>query len=286
VRTLKMQDAAAQLNVSPSALRSWERRFGYPVPTRTAGGHRHYAYGEIIALRDALEAGLSISSAIGRAREALIGTSPEALARVLSAYEFERADAAMEAALALRTLERAVEDVLLASMTELATRLPPGSAPWALAAGWADGWLRRARRMCPAPWSSVSVLIADATDYLDLDALYLRTLELLCLRGGMAVTTIPVDALVGIQDVLRAVEPDVLLVAGNAADQDAVARCIYTLQRALGRRTIAIYRRSGIASGLSQQSSLLADLPSHAHQQLLELATDKPRVLEPARGVA
>lgn len=287
MRTLKMQDAAALLNVSPSALRSWERRFGYPVPTRTAGGHRHYGYGEIIALRDALEEGLSISSAVGRAREALIGISPETLTRALIAYEFDRADAAMQAALALRALESAVEDILLASLTELARRTPPGSAPWALAAGWAGDWLRRARRLCPAPWGVTSLLVGDATHELDLDAMHLRGLELLCLRAGATVTTVPVDALIGIQDVVRTVEPRILLVAGSSAEQDTVARWVYTTQRALGGGMLARFRRDGNTPGLSPRTAVLAGSPTLAQQQLIEMAIGQTaHASVPTRGAA
>ena len=78
VRTLKTSEAAAVLNVSPNTLRAWERRFGYPKPQRTAGKHRLYTHGEVAALRDALQEGLSISSAISRARESL-GCGPRRL---------------------------------------------------------------------------------------------------------------------------------------------------------------------------------------------------------------
>ena len=71
VRTLKTSEAAALLNVSPNTLRAWERRFGYPQPQRSPGKHRLYTHGEVAALRDALQEGLSISSAVSRAREAL-----------------------------------------------------------------------------------------------------------------------------------------------------------------------------------------------------------------------
>jgi DNA-binding transcriptional MerR regulator len=278
MRTLTTQDAARQLNVSTSALRSWESRYGYPTPARTAGGHRHYAYGEILALRDALESGLSISSAVGRARETLIAISPQALTRALLAYEFEQADSAMEAALTLQTLERAIEDLLLAAMRELAASMPSGSAQWSLAATWADDWLRRARRLCRESWNRSSILIGDASAHRDMDALHLRALELFCLRGGLSVTTVPVDAPVGIHDVLRVVEPDVVVLAGSGAEPPVLARCVYALQQARPPRTMAIYRRRD--ASLPGHSITLADLPSQAHQQLLELTA------EPAREVA
>ena len=34
---IRTNAAAAMLGVSPNTLRSWERRFGYPEPRRTAG---------------------------------------------------------------------------------------------------------------------------------------------------------------------------------------------------------------------------------------------------------
>jgi MerR family transcriptional regulator, light-induced transcriptional regulator len=46
--------AAEMLGVSPSTLRTWERRLGYPQPARTPGNHRQYELNEIEALRDAL----------------------------------------------------------------------------------------------------------------------------------------------------------------------------------------------------------------------------------------
>src|SRR5919197_2502582 len=148
VRTLKTSEAAAVLNVSPNTLRAWERRFGYPKPQRSPGQHRLYTHGEVIALRDALQEGLSISSAISRAREALSSDS-NVLGSALAAFELDRADAAMEAALALRPVERAVEEILLPTLGELAERHGAGSAPWAFAARWAVDWLGRAQRLAP-----------------------------------------------------------------------------------------------------------------------------------------
>src|SRR5438046_10580899 len=92
VRTLKTSEAAALLNVSPNTLRAWERRFGYPRPQRSPGRHRLYTHGEVAALRDALQEGLSISSAVSRAREALTADT-SSLVGSLQAYELDRADA-------------------------------------------------------------------------------------------------------------------------------------------------------------------------------------------------
>ena len=66
---IRTNAAAAMLGVSPNTLRSWERRFGYPMPQRTEGGHRQFELGEIEALRQAFDETHNISSAISIARE-------------------------------------------------------------------------------------------------------------------------------------------------------------------------------------------------------------------------
>src|ERR1700735_5160841 len=121
MRYLKTSEAAALLNVSPNTLRAWERRFGFPKPQRSPGKHRLFTHGEVASLRDALQEGLSISSAVSRAREGL-ATDTNSLTGSRVSYEAERADAAMESALALRPLERSVEEVLLPSLEEIIRR--------------------------------------------------------------------------------------------------------------------------------------------------------------------
>ena len=48
--TERTNAAAEILGVSPNTLRSWERRFGYPKPQRTRGGHRQFDMVEIEAI--------------------------------------------------------------------------------------------------------------------------------------------------------------------------------------------------------------------------------------------
>ena len=51
---IRTNAAAVMLGISPNTLRSWERRYGYPVPKRTVGNHRNYELVELQTLRDAL----------------------------------------------------------------------------------------------------------------------------------------------------------------------------------------------------------------------------------------
>jgi DNA-binding transcriptional MerR regulator len=245
VRTLKTSEAAAVLNVSPNTLRAWERRFGYPKPQRSPGKHRLYTHGEIAALRDALQEGLSISSAISRARES-VSADTNVLVGALAAFELDRADAAMEAALALRSVERSVEEVLLPSLEEIAARHGADSAPWAFAARWADDWLHRALRLAPPSTRPQAVLIGDATrDELDPSRLALRALELFGTRSGMRVLTLPVTGVSGLGDVLAAFGPQAVVIAGDEVRDDDVARWAYRVRATAGALPVLLFRRGG-----------------------------------------
>jgi DNA-binding transcriptional MerR regulator len=269
MRTLKT-------NVSPNTLRAWERRFGYPKPQRSAGRHRLYTHGEVSALRDALQQGLSISSAVSRAREAL-STDTHTLVGALAAFELDRADAAMEAALALRSVERSVEEVLLRSLDQLATRHGVDSAPWAFAARWADGWLRRAQRLAPPPVRPLAVLVGDATqNELDPDALAVRAFELFCGRAGVQVMALPVRALSGLGEVVEALSPDGVVIAGGDVSDDDVARWAYRVRASVGALPMALYRRNQNERQLRTTGArVLPEEPFGAHRQLLALIDDQ-----------
>ena len=271
MRTLKTSEAAALLNVSPNTLRAWERRFGYPKPQRSVGKHRLYTHGEIAALRDALHEGLSISSAVSVAREAL-ASETHSLVGALSSLELDRADGAMEAALALRSLERAVEEVLLPSLSEVRQRHGADSAPWALAARWGNEWLRRAQRLAPPPTRPLTFLIGDASDgELDNDYAALRSLELFCARGGARVMGLPVRGLSGLGDVIGSMTPppSAIVIAGTGAEDDSVARWGYAARAAAGPLPISLFRRGGRADRMrSRGISVLSDKASVAQNEL------------------
>ncbi len=277
MRTLKTSEAAAMLNVSPNTLRAWERRFGYPKPQRSPGRHRVYTHGEVAALRDALQEGLSISSAVSRAREA-VSADTDVLVGALVSFELDRADGAMEAALALRSVERSVEEVLLPSLEELGERYGVDSAPWAFAANWADGWLRRAQRLAPPPVRDVHVLVGDATrDGLGPDALAVRALELFLWRSGARVLSLPVRGLAGLGDVLTAHRPHAVAIAGACVPDDDVARWAYQARTSAGPLPLALFRRPSRDRVRTTGARVLADEPFVAHRQLLTMVEEGPR---------
>jgi MerR family transcriptional regulator, light-induced transcriptional regulator len=272
MRYLKTSEAAALLNVSPNTLRAWERRFGFPKPQRSPGKHRLFTHGEVAALRDALQGGLSISSAVSRAREGLSADS-NSLVGALVSYEQERADAAIESALALRSVERSVEEVLLPSLDEIARRHTVDSAAWAFAAHWAGAWLRRATRFAPPPVRPVSILIGDASrDELDLDAPHIRAFELFCVRAGIKVLSLSARGVAGIGDAIAVHQPNLIVLAGGYLEDDMVARWAYAVRLAAGAMPVAVYRRGAQRVRMrTTGTSVLPSGASEAQRQLLEL---------------
>ncbi len=270
VRTLKTSEAAQLLNVSPNTLRAWERRFGYPKPARTAGQHRMYTHGEVAALRDALQEGLSISSAISQAQESLRADT-HMLTGALGAYELQRADAAMVAALSLRNVDRAIDEVLLPALTTLASRLGEDSAPWSFAAQWAQDWLKRMQRMTPPATRRMGVVIGDATGgALDLQGLNVRILELFLGRAGARVLTLPVSGVSGLGEALNAFRPDLVVIAGSCESDEDVARWAYRARISAGTLPVTLFHRSTMRVRTTGAQTLSLS-PTTAHREILAL---------------
>ncbi len=279
MRYLKTSEAATLLNVSPNTLRAWERRFDFPKPQRSQGKHRLFTHGEVAALRDALQEGLSISSAVSRAREGL-ATDTNSLVGALLTYDRDRADRAIEAALALRSVDRSVEEVLLPSLEDIAARRGEDSAAWAFAAGWGADWLRRARRLTSTPLRGTSMVIADASrDELDLDFVHIRCFELFCLRAGIDVLSLSARGATGLGDVLTTHPAQLVVLAGRHLDDDATARWAYQARLATGAVPVALYRRGDHRARVrTTATNVLPDGAGDAHRRVLELLEEENRL--------
>ena len=118
---IRTNAAAEVLGVSPNTLRSWERRYGYPTPKRTVGNHRNYELVELQTLRDALAETGNISSAIELSRQRQAAPASDgSLFTAFESFDEAAADRAIEESLALRPLERTVEELLLPAIDKLA----------------------------------------------------------------------------------------------------------------------------------------------------------------------
>ena len=229
---IRTNAAAELLGVSPNTLRSWERRFGYPSPRRTAGGHRQYELSELEALRRALLETHNISSAIQVARQR--GEGPSSAARLVDAFDrFDEttADRVMEESLAVRSVERTVEDLLLPALEFVHDR-SDREAEYELACRWATGWMHAVKRVVPAATREEGVFLFDSSPLLDVEALQVQALELALRRAGFRVLMLsiglPQDR---VARAMRALEPSALVLCGNGATLDVVGRLVYTARQ-------------------------------------------------------
>lgn len=230
---LRTHAAASMLGVSPSTLRSWERRFGFPMPGRSDGGHRQYELRDIEALRQAFLETHNASSAVTVARQRGQGPASDVrLAVALAAFDEPAADRLLEESLAVRPVERTVEDVLLPAVAGLEADAP-GSAEHAFAWRHATGWLAAQRRLAPPGFRPESVLLFDASLPCDLEALGVQALELALRRVG--VRTLGLNAALDparLGRALRELRPDAVVLAGNRASREATGRLVHAVRGA------------------------------------------------------
>lgn len=268
---IRTNAAAAMLGVSPNTLRSWERRFAYPSPRRSEGGHRQFELAEIEALRQAFAETHNISSAISiaRGRGAGVG-SPGSLRAALEAFDAERADRLLEESLAVRSVERTVQSTLLAAVTELKSEEQGVSPEYGFAWRYAAGWLAAAQRVAPPATRQQGVVIFDASRTPDIDALYIQALELFLRRAGLRLLTLPLELQPArLAGALRALAPSAVVLSGAHASLDALGRLVYTVRQAVGQIDVLDYRGALPDTGASTVTRL-ADEPDAACDALRE----------------
>jgi MerR family transcriptional regulator, light-induced transcriptional regulator len=242
---IRTNAAAAMLGVSPNTLRSWERRFGYPMPQRTEGGHRQFELAEIEALRQAFDETHNISSAISIARERGEGlASPSRLRSAFMAFDQEKADRLLEESLAVRSVERTVATMLLPAAESLDDHSEEGTSPeYGFAWRYATGWLAAAQRVAPPASRPQGVLIFDATHPPDIDALHIQALELFLRRSGLRVLTLPIELEPArVARALRALNPNAVVLSGNRASMDALGRLVYAARQSGGDLDVLDFR--------------------------------------------
>ena len=254
---IRTNAAAELLGVSPNTLRSWERRFDYPCPRRTSGGHRQYDLSELEALRRALLETHNISSAIELARQR--GEGPSSSARLLDAFDhFDEAaaDRVMEESLAVRSVERSVEELLLPAV-EMASERAGREAEYELGCRWATGWLHAARRVVPAATRPEGVLLFDASSMLDVESLHVQALEVALRRAGFRALVLSVGlAQERIARAMRALEPSALVLCGTGATLDVVGRLVYCARQVGSGAPVFEYREAMPVSGAHTIRSL------------------------------
>jgi MerR family transcriptional regulator, light-induced transcriptional regulator len=271
---IRTNAAAELLGVSPNTLRSWERRFGYPTPRRTQGGHRQYDLGELEALRRALLETHNISSAIQIAQQR--GEGPGSAPRLLEAFDrFEDAlaDRFMEESLALRSVDRSVEELLLPAI-ELAEGRDGRETECEFGCRWATGWLHAQRRVVPPATREEGVLLFDASGRLGSETLHVQALELALRRAGFRVLLLSVAlAQERVTRAMRALGPSVLVLCGSQATLDSVGRLVYSVRQAGSEAPLHEYRGSMPVTGGHNVPSL-GSTPAEAVRRVRAIVDD------------
>jgi DNA-binding transcriptional MerR regulator len=286
LKMIRTNAAAMMLGVSPNTLRSWERRYGFPRPQRSPGGHRHYELFEIEALRQTLAETHNVSSAVALAQERGSGPSSCALlSEAFASFDEPRADRLLEESLALRSVERTIEEVLLPAVSQQAD---DGERTATYEFGWrhATGWLSAQKRLVPAATRREGVLILDSWLPCDLDTLHAQALEVMLRRAGLRTLSLtPAIDGARLGSALRALQPRVLLLTGTGATLDEIARLVYRVRSACPGVIVFDYRGAVPDSGAATINRLSAG-PTGARDELLrslETTASRPVALAAVR---
>lgn len=230
---LRTNTAAALLGVSASTLRTWERRYGFPRPLRSEGGHRQYDRGEIEALRDAYAETGHAASAVELARTRGAACAPPSCARLcaaISAFDEDSADRIATEALAAQGLEAVMEELVLAGIDGLTE----GTPEHALGHRWAAGWLAAQRRLTPPASRPEGVLVLDAGGP---DVLHVAGLEVTLRRTGLRVLVLPVALHPErMQRAITVLDPALVVLGGRGGALEVLGRAVFAARRARGER--------------------------------------------------
>jgi DNA-binding transcriptional MerR regulator len=133
---LRIGELSKRSGVSPELLRAWERRYGLLHPTRSAGGLRLYSTADVErvhAMRHHLGRGLAAAEAAAlalRAEAAEPAASPAAardeLADALDDFDEPRAQAVLDRALAVTTVDSLLSEIVMPYLQDLGDRWERG----------------------------------------------------------------------------------------------------------------------------------------------------------------
>ena len=231
---IRTNAAAEILGVSPNTLRSWERRFGFPTPSRTPGNHRQYELVELQTLRDALAETGNISTAIELTRQRQSAPASNAgLQTALESFDEDAADRAMEESLALRPLERSIEELLLPTIDILSADAER-EAELEFACRWATGWLHGARRLAPPASRPAGILLLQTGESADVEGVHAQALDLALRRAGFRVLVLSSELEdERLERALQALDPTAIVLCGPHSEDETGSELLQRI-RSLG----------------------------------------------------
>ncbi len=141
-------------------------------------------------------------------------------------FDESAADRAVEESLALRSLERTVEELLLPAIDKLAAD-PEREAELEFAARWATGWLHGARRLASAAARPAGILLLDSSHGQDAEEVYIQALDLALRRAGFRVLVLSNE--LGderLDRALGALDPTAIVLCGPGADTQSAVKLV------------------------------------------------------------
>jgi DNA-binding transcriptional MerR regulator len=219
------------LGIPVPTIRSWERRYGFPSPSRTGGRHRRYGPDDLErlrALRDLVTRGLTAGSAVARLRGAEAAASAEpdltdALVRAALDLDALGVRDALDRAAERLGVEEAVGRVGLPAMREIGSRWKAGTCDIEhehLATEAVRTWLARQTAMAPPPFRRGPIVLACGPS--DLHTIGLEAFATVLARRGWSCR------------VLGAMTPAAALVSAVTSSRALAA--VVTSQRRVTRR--------------------------------------------------
>ena len=206
---LSIAAVSRALDIPVPTIRSWERRYGFPAPSRTDGRHRRYTAQEVEQLRelrDLITRGHSARNAVARLAEAERPFTEvdltDAMIRSAIRLDPDGIRSALDEAADRAGVESAISQVVFPAMHEIGARWKTGACEVEhehLATEAVRAWLARQRAMAPPAFRADPIVLACGPK--DLHSIGIEAFALVLSRRGWSCRVLgsmtPVGALVG-----------------------------------------------------------------------------------------
>ena len=176
-------------------------------------------------------------------------------------FDEAAADREMEESIAVRSVERAVDELMIPALDAAAERLGRG-AELEGACRWATGWLHRARGLAPAAWRDEGVLLLEADPGPSVDSVHTQALDLALRRLGLRVLVLSTGvAGERIGPATAALRPGAVVICGAEAGEEL---------RGLALEGVMRSREAG-------EPTATAPLPREAFTRSIRRPSPRPR---------
>ena len=282
-----------ETGITADTLRAWERRYGLPVPQRSAGGHRLYSQRDIETIKWLIKRqgeGLSISRAVDLWKEQLAsgsdplagavqqniiptsGTNLEAIRRdwLAACFQFDTvaAEQILNQAFAMHSVEIICTEVMMRGLYEVGERWQSGATTVQQEHFASEVAMRRLEALIsasPAPTRTGTILAACPPDEWHTFPLLLITL-LLRRRGWNVVFLGGVVPIERMEETLNIVRPQLVILSAQTL---MTAISLRDMARLLNEREIKTAFGGRVFNHVSGLSSRI---PAHFLGNTIEVA--------------